>query len=102
MSNHYITCQKCKTENINEDYCQNCGEIINIQLKRKLEQQKVVQQRIQEELNRTPSKFEAKLNALENHSNIFIKGFFLAVKGVYMLIMTIGAIFAYIIGTILA
>ncbi|MHC5310302.1 hypothetical protein ACYSNM_09635 [Myroides sp. LJL116] len=102
MSKHYIICQNCRTENVNQDYCSNCNEIINIQLKRELAQKKVVEKRIQEEINRPPTKIEKKIQALENHSNILVRGVVRLIKGVYVVVMTIGAIFAYIISMILA
>lgn len=41
----YIICNQCGTKNQNRDYCTNCGELINITLKRRIEREKKIQKR---------------------------------------------------------
>lgn len=49
MGEHsYIKCLSCGTVNYNLDYCQNCGTIINIVLKRRIEEEEKRQEKTPE------------------------------------------------------
>ncbi|WP_158961103.1 hypothetical protein [Myroides fluvii] len=102
MSKHYITCKYCNTENVNTDYCTNCGKIINIVLERQLEQQRVKEERIQKELQAAPTPFEKVIQKLRNHSNPIIRVLFFIVHTVWLIVATIAAGIAYLVGMIAA
>ncbi|MTG98760.1 MULTISPECIES: hypothetical protein [Myroides] len=102
MSKHYITCQKCKTENLNSDYCVNCGEVINLVLRRQLEQQKVTEERIQKEINAEPTKFEKFTRKMLKHQNPLIRITALIIHSIWIVGVSIMAGIAYIIGFIAA
>lgn len=102
MSKHYITCKKCNTENLNTDYCNHCGEIINIVLQRQLEQQKVQQERISKELNTEPNKIEKTIRQLLNHSNPFIRFFVFILHSIWIVIAAIAAGCAYVVSMLAA
>ena len=102
MSKHYITCRHCKTENLNTDYCTECGAIINLVLERQLEQQRVKEERIQKELNTKPTRFERITRKLRNHSNPIIRLLFGIVYTIWLIIAGIAAGIAYLIGMIAA
>ncbi|WP_025125044.1 hypothetical protein [Myroides odoratimimus] len=102
MSKHYITCQKCKTENVNSDYCTNCGEIINVVLRRQMEQQRVVNERIKKEVNRELTSFEKFTRRMLKHPNPFIRVPAMIVNAIWIVGVSIMAGIAYIIGFIAA
>ncbi|MDR0228721.1 MAG: hypothetical protein LBI72_06610 [Flavobacteriaceae bacterium] len=102
MSKHYIICKKCQTENLNTDYCSNCGEIVNIVLQRQLEQQKVQQERIAKELNQTPNKVEKAIQQLLTHPNPFIRVFVLIIHSVWIVMAAIAAGCAYVVSMLAA
>jgi|SRR5690554_790843 len=98
MSVHYIICQKCKTENVNTDYCSNCGEIINTVLKRKKEQEAYRNKIDQEKRDKGPSKLQVIIKKLKNHPNIFIRTGF----NILYSIGIAASLFAAVIGAIVA
>lgn len=102
MSKHYITCSACKTENLNTDYCTHCGEIINVVLKRQLEQQRVQEERIQKELNTAPTKVEKIARKLRNHPNPLVRVLMMIANAIWLIIAGIAAGIAYLIGMIAA
>ncbi|MGG5578622.1 hypothetical protein ACPDHL_14955 [Myroides sp. C15-4] len=102
MSKHYIICSACKTENLNTDYCTNCGEIINVVLKRQLEQQRVQEERIQKELNTAPTKAEKIVRKLRNHPNPLVRLLMMIANAIWLIIAGIAAGIAYLIGMIAA
>lgn len=102
MSKHYITCKHCQTENLNTDYCTNCGGIINIVLERQLEQQRVTEERIQKELHTPPTPLEQIAQKLRNHSNPIIRALFFIIHTVWLIVATIAAGIAYLVGMIAA
>ena len=57
MSNSYIKCLECGTVNVDNEYCNNCGNHVNIVLKRQIETQKKVQDKIilEEKSKKEPS-----------------------------------------------
>lgn len=102
MSKHYITCKHCQTENVNTDYCSHCGKIINIVLERQLEQQRVKEERIQKEIHREPTATEKFFLKLRHHSNPIVRILYLIVHTVWLVVATIAAGIAYLVGMIAA
>ncbi|MBB1151340.1 MULTISPECIES: hypothetical protein [unclassified Myroides] len=102
MSKHYITCSACKTENLNSDYCTNCGEIINVVLKRQMEQQRIQEERIQKELQAEPTKVEKLFRKLRYHPNPLVRVLMIIANTIWMIIAGIAAGIAYLIGMIAA
>lgn len=102
MSKHYITCRKCKTENVNTDYCIQCGEIINIALERQLEQQRIQKERIQKELDTEPTKWDVFIQKIRTHSNPIVRLIYIIIYSIWIVVATIAAGIAYIIGMIAA
>lgn len=62
----YRTCQNCGTVNLNRDYCKNCGEIININLKRKLEREQKAKEKTASEKVKKKIKSPSYLNTQRN------------------------------------
>lgn len=99
MSKSYIKCQFCGTENVNNDYCGNCGRIINVVLERNLERQKVNDEKLAVRANQKPTKFEVFLKKGTDHSNIIIRAFFKVGLAIwYFFAAIIGAFIAAVVG----
>lgn len=95
MNKSYIKCLECGTINFNNDYCSNCGALLDVVLKRKLETEKKIEAKVKQEKEKQPSKVELFLkNGLE-HPNFTIRYFFKAIYGIWLF-------FAVIIGGIIA
>lgn len=95
MSKSYIKCLECNTINLNNDYCSNCGAIINIVLKRNLEREKNIQTKIVEKAKDKPNKIAKFLKKGERNSNVLIRIFFKLSYAIWMF-------FAVVVGGIIA
>ena len=91
----YVKCLECGTLNLNLDYCEDCGSIININLKRQLERNKILQEQIEEQRLLGPSKVDKFFNDATEHPNTFVRGFSKFIYGIWLFIgMVVGAIIA--------
>ena len=97
MSNSYIKCLECGTVNVDNEYCNNCGNHVNIVLKRQIETQKKVQDKIilEEKSKKEPNKIEFFLQNGGQHSNSIIR--FLFHIGYYIWIFL-----AFVVGGIIS
>ena len=94
----YITCSKCGTKNQNTDYCINCGELINITLKRKIENDKKIQKRKETEELKKPNKFDKFIERGLYHPNSFIRCSANALYSIWTFFaMVLGALIAAVI-----
>ncbi|CAM4084851.1 hypothetical protein FLAN108750_09400 [Flavobacterium antarcticum] len=102
MSKTYIKCLKCNTVNLNLDYCSNCGAILNIVLKRKLEREKRAEEKLElERLTEKPSTIEAFLRKGSKHSNIIIRLIFKLFYYIWFFFaIVIGGLIAAVISTV--
>lgn len=100
MSKNYIICQKCKTNNLNTDYCNSCGELINILLKRKLERQ-AHQAKVDSINSSKPrSKWIIKFEELRQHPNIFVRLIMSIIYAIGFVIMSIAALIGAIVSAL--
>lgn len=98
MSKSYIKCLACNTINLNNDYCSNCGAILDLVLKRKLENEKKVQQKIEEKEKEEPSRISVFLKRGTTHKNGFIRSFFQTADAIWTFFaMVFGGFIAAII-----
>ncbi|NGY36616.1 hypothetical protein FQU23_003715 [Flavobacterium sp. XN-5] len=97
MSKSYIKCLDCGTVNLNNEYCSNCGAILDVVLKRRLESEKKMLQKIeeQEKTNKKPNKIEAFLKNGAEHPNILMRILFQVVYSIWIF-------FALIVGGLIA
>lgn len=96
MSKSYIKCLECNTVNLNQDYCTNCGAILNVVLKRKLEREKIAQEKLELALlTEKPGAVETFLRKGSEHSNIII-------RMIFKLVYYIWFFFAIVIGGLIA
>nr|WP_317632926.1 hypothetical protein [uncultured Flavobacterium sp.] len=100
MDNHII-CQKCKTDNLNVDYCVKCGELINIVLKRQLEQKAYLQKAEEKREAQKEYGIERQLNVFLNHPNILIRSFFKFFYSIGMAIYLIATLLAFVVVSLL-
>ena len=97
MSKSYIKCSECNTFNLNNEHCSSCGAILDLVLKRRLETQKKLQEKLdeKEKTKKPPSKIEVYFNNGLEHSNVLIRYLFQAIYSIWLF-------FAVIIGGIIA
>jgi len=98
VGNSFIKCLKCNTVNKDSDYCSNCGEIINIVLKRRMEIEARQHNRAELKEIKGPDKIEQLLQRAARHPNIIIRWLFGTLHFVWtFLAMVIGALIAMVI-----
>ncbi len=98
----YRTCQNCGTVSLNEDYCQQCGEIININLKRKLEREKKALEKHNIENKKEPNRLTIFFENARSHPNIIIRSLALFFYSIWVIVLAIGSFFAILFGYIAA
>jgi len=98
----YRTCQNCGTVNLNIDYCQKCGEIVNILLKRKLEREQRAIEKIQLEKQKEPTQFTLFFERAKGHENLFIRYAARFFYSIWVIVLAIGSFFAILFGYIAA
>ena len=94
----FIKCPECNTRNEITDYCSNCGAVLNIILKRKLESDQKIQKKIEEDKINGPDKIEKFLQKASNHPNSFVRHSTRILQSVWTFCaMVIGALIAAVI-----
>jgi len=103
MSNEtYRICQNCGTVNLNRDYCKNCGEIININLKRKLEREEKNKKKIASEKVKEKNDVTLFFENAKDHENIFIRYISRFFYSIWIVVLAIGSFLALVFGYIAA
>lgn len=98
MSKSFVKCLACNTINVDRDYCGNCGEIINIVLKRKLESASKIQEKVEEEKSKVPSRIDVFLKKGATHPNSIIRALFQVIYSVWLFVaMLIGWLIAMVV-----
>lgn len=97
MNKSYIKCSECNTFNLNQEYCTNCGALLDLVLKRRLETEKKLQEKNNqnESANKVTNRFEVFFDKGLEHSNIIIRSIFKVVYSIWLF-------FAVIIGGLIA
>ncbi|MDC6404274.1 MULTISPECIES: hypothetical protein [Maribacter] len=98
----YRTCQNCGTENLNRDYCKNCGEIININLKRKLERQQKAKEKRAIQKVKKKNKITLFFEDAKQHENIVIRYTARFFYSIWIVVLAIGSFLALVFGYIAA
>ncbi|MFA9189385.1 hypothetical protein AAGV33_01965 [Flavobacterium sp. FBOR7N2.3] len=94
MSKSYIKCSECNTVNLDNDYCSNCGALLDVVLKRKLEREKKAQHQKEEK----PSQISEFLRKGTTHPNSIIRILFQIFNSIWLFFaMVFGGIIAAII-----
>jgi len=100
MGTTYIICQKCKTNNVNSDYCISCGEIINIVLKRKKEEEEYKKKILLKNQQKKPSKLLIFINELRNHPNNLVRLFVNFFYSIGIIVIIFAAVVAAVIASL--
>ena len=98
MSKSYVKCLACNTINVDRDYCSNCGEIINIVLKRQLESENKIQEKEEVEKSKVPSRIDVLLKKGATHPYSIIRALFQVIYSVWLFIaMLVGWLIAMVV-----
>ena len=97
----YVKCLECATVNLNRDYCENCGAIININLKRQLQREKKLREQVEVERIKGPSKVDKFFDDASEHPNSIVRGFSKFIYAIWLFLgMVVGAIIAGFISVV--
>ncbi|TDT46267.1 hypothetical protein CLV90_0313 [Maribacter spongiicola] len=103
MSNEsYRICQNCGTVNLNRDYCENCGNIININLKRRLEREKKNKEKLASIKVKEKNDITLFFENAKVHENIFIRYISRFFYSIWIVVLAIGSFLALVFGYIAA
>lgn len=98
----YRSCTNCGTINLNRDYCENCGEIVNNVLKRNLERER--QEKKRQALRKSEKKngitlfFEKAVNS----QNFLVRAVAKFFYSIWVIVIAIGSFLAFLLGYIAA
>ena len=97
MNKSYVKCSECNTFNLNNEYCSNWGDLLDLILKRRIETEKKLQEKkVQKKnTNSRSKKIQVFFDKGLEHSNIIIRLFFKAIYSIWLF-------FAVIIGGLIA
>ncbi|UII76196.1 hypothetical protein LV716_18325 [Flagellimonas sp. HMM57] len=98
----YRTCLKCGTVNLNKDYCEECGELINIVLKRKLDREVKDKQKIDLEKTKKKNGITIFFERAKDHDNLLIRFIALFLYSIWIIVLAIGSFLAFLFGYIAA
>ena len=98
----YRTCQNCGTVNLNRDYCENCGEIINTHLKRKLAREQKAKEKMASEKVKEKNKVTLFFENAKEHENGFIRFTSRFFYSIWVVVLAIGSVLAIVFGYIAA
>jgi len=90
----YKICQNCNKVNLNRNYCKQCGEILDITLKRKLERDKALI--LENKIEETQQKKSLTLffeNA-KQHKNLFVRLIARVFYSVWVVVIVVGSVLA--------
>lgn len=98
----FRTCQNCGTVNLDRDYCKNCGEIININLKRKLEREQKAQEKAASKKVKKKNKITVFFEKAKENDNLFIRYTARFFYSIWIIVLAIGSFLALLFGYIAA
>ena len=95
MIKSYKKCPECGELNLNAEYCKNCGALIDLRKRRKLERKR---KESQEKLNiESPNKLTLFFENAKNHKNILVRIFARFFYSIWILVIGVAGIAAMII-----
>lgn len=92
----YRKCANCGHLNLNRDYCEQCGALININLRRKLKREKQAETKEEEKQLEKPNVVSQYLKEKREHPNWFVRLPAKALYSVWVVVLAIGAFLAFI------
>jgi len=102
-SETYRRCSNCGEVSLNEDYCPNCGTIVNINLKRELERKEKIAQRLKTQADKTKQNPVTRfLENVKDHENSIIRYVARFLYSIWLVVIAIGSFLALLFGYIAA
>ena len=98
----YRKCSNCGTVNLNSDYCENCGELINIKLKRQLAREANDIKKQEDKAAEKPNAVTVFFKKALKHPNLLIKIPAVIFYSIWVVVMSIGAFIAFLFSYIVA
>ncbi|WP_157374058.1 hypothetical protein [Arenibacter certesii] len=98
----YRKCSNCGTVNVNSDYCSNCGELINIHIKRKLAREASDTKKQEEKAAEKPNPVTVFFEKALKHPNLLVKIPAMLFYSIWVVVMSIGAFIAFLFSYIVA
>ncbi len=102
MSDIYRKCPNCGTLNLNRDYCEECGTLINTTLKRKQERTQRLEKKAKAIKAKKPNKITLLFENAKEHNNVFIRYTARFFYSIWIVVLAIGSFLAFVIGYIAA
>lgn|SRR5690606_29448012 len=97
-----VRCLECGHININKDYCEQCGAIVNPVLKRNKDHQSRIKVQKEIDSQRALEKSQRFFERNRRHKNFFIRIFFQFLYSIWVIVMAIGTFIAWLVTTIAA
>ena len=98
----YRTCPNCGHMNLNRDYCEQCGEIVNVLLKRKLDREQKAAEKSAQEPVESPNRLTLFFENASTHKNIVVRSFAKFFYSIWVVVLAIGSFLALVFGYIAA
>ncbi len=98
----YIKCQHCQTLNVNREYCQSCNQALSVQTLRDEKRLQEAEAKTAEKMAQKPSKIELWIHSLKNNRFWLVRFISKIVSVIFMVVISIGAFFAWLIAMIAA
>ncbi|AWX46136.1 hypothetical protein HME9304_03168 [Flagellimonas maritima] len=98
----YRRCTNCGTVNLNRDHCKQCGQLINVNLKRELDRERRTQKKQQENKEKKPNKISLFFESTKEHSNPLIRYTAKFFYSIWVIVIAIGSFLAFVLGYIAA
>ncbi len=98
----YRKCPECGVLTKNSDYCKSCGNLVNADFWRQEERKKRAKAWQKNDPLEKPNAFIDFFRNARNHKNPFIRVVATVIYSIWLIVFSIGAFFAYIIGYIAA
>ena len=99
----YRRCLNCGKVSLNQDYCPDCGNIININLKRTLERkEKAIRKQKEKDKTKKKSAVTLFLEDVKDHENIIIRYVARFFNAIWLVVIAIGSFLALLISYIAA
>jgi hypothetical protein len=88
---------------LNQDYCPNCGNIVNITLKRELERkEKAIQKQKERDATKKKSAVTVFFEKVKNHENMMIRYTARFFYSIWLVVLAIGSFLALVFSYIAA
>lgn len=98
----YRRCSDCGTVNVNTNYCNQCGSLVNIQVKRELERRHVSDRKEADKSLQQPNAVTVFFRRALNHPNFLIKGFARLLYSIWIVVMMVGTFIAFLFSYVAA